>query len=189
MLKPKVRYLGNDENILSLEALKNIYQFVVTNLKYAREKRQPKVHIQPKLKEGDLVLVKDHIAKAFQPRFKGNFRVVIQQGNQVEVRCAEGGETTKFHVTDIKKILPDDQAISQLPSYNNLGRLTKIRLNPKDIPDLDWQLASELNTVPSLYRTVKIDNYTTSIGQSTPRVSMEIISEPIRNKMTKIKTD
>ena len=51
LFKPKVRYLGNDENILSLEALKNMYQLVVTNLNYAREKRQPKVHIQPKLKE------------------------------------------------------------------------------------------------------------------------------------------
>ena len=105
--------MGNDENILSLEALKNIYQLVVTNLKYAREKRQPDIHIQPKLKVGDLVLVKDHTAKAFQPRFKGNFRVVTQKGNQVEVRPAEDGETTKFYVTNIKKILPADQAISQ----------------------------------------------------------------------------
>ena len=32
LLQPKIRYLGNDENILSLEALKNIYQLVVTNL-------------------------------------------------------------------------------------------------------------------------------------------------------------
>ena len=48
--------------------------------------------------------------------------------------------------SDIKKITPIDQAISQLPEYNKLGRLTKLRLNPKNIPDLDWQLASELNT-------------------------------------------
>ena len=104
LLKPKIRYLGNDENILYLGALKNMYQLVVTNLKYAREKRQAKIHVEPKLKEGDLVLIKDHTAKAFQPRFKGNFRVVSQKGNQVEVRPAEGRETTKFHVTDIKKI-------------------------------------------------------------------------------------
>ena len=31
LLQPKMRYLGNDENILSLEALKNMYQLVVTN--------------------------------------------------------------------------------------------------------------------------------------------------------------
>ena len=35
LLQPKIGYLGNDENILSLEALKNIYQLVVTNLKLA----------------------------------------------------------------------------------------------------------------------------------------------------------
>ena len=132
--------LGNDENILSLEALKSIYQLVVTNLKLAHEKRQPNVHLDPKLKEGDLVLVKDHTAKAFQPRFKGNYRVVSQKGNQVEARPAEGGDTTKFHLTDIKKVTSVDQAITQLPDYNKLGRLTKLRLNPNNIPDLDWQL-------------------------------------------------
>ena len=42
-------------------------------------------------------------------------------------------------------MLPADQAISQLPDYNRLGRLTKLRLNPQDIPDLKWQITSELN--------------------------------------------
>ena len=35
LLKPKLRYLGNEEGILSLETLQNIYQLVVTNLKTA----------------------------------------------------------------------------------------------------------------------------------------------------------
>ena len=121
LLKPKIRYLGNYENILSLKALKNMYQLVATNLKCAREKRQPKIYVEPKLKEGDLVLIKDHTAKAFQPRFKGNFRVVTQRGNQVEVEPAEGGELSKFHVTYVRKVLPADQAISQLPDYNRLN--------------------------------------------------------------------
>ena len=69
---------------MSVEALKNIYQLVVTYLKLAQEKRQPNVHLDPKLK-GDLVLVKDHTAEAFQPSFKGNYRVVSQKGNQVEI--------------------------------------------------------------------------------------------------------
>ena len=133
---------------------------MVTNLKLAQEKRQPNVHLDPKLKEGDLVLIKDHMAKAFWPRFKGNYRVVSQKGNQVKIQPAEAGETVKFHVTDVKKITSADQAISQLPDYNKLGRLTKLRLNPKHIPDLDWQLASELNTTPVLYRTAKINDQT-----------------------------
>ena len=138
LLKPKIRYLGNDENILSLEALKNMYQLVVTNLKYAREKRQTRTYVESKLKEGDLVLVKDHTAKPFQPRFKGNFGVIALQG----------GETSKFHITDIKKVLLADQARAQLPDYNQLGRLTKLRLNPKDIPDLGWDPQATLNKGP-----------------------------------------
>ena len=102
------------------------------------EKRDSPKHVEPKLKEGDLVLVKDHTAKPFQPRFKGNFRVIGQKGNQVEVKPLHGGETTKYRVTDIKKILLADQAIAQLRDYNQLGRLTRLRLNPKDIPDLGW---------------------------------------------------
>ena len=184
LLQPKVRYLGNDKNILSLEALKNIYQLVVTNLKLAREKRQPNVHLDPKLKEGDLVLVKDHTAKAFQPRFKGNYRVVSQKGNQVEIWPAEGGETVKFHVTNVKKIMPVDQTISQLPDYNKLGRLTKLRLSPKNIPDLDCQLASELNTTSTLYHTAKIDDQAVSMVQTTPTMVAEVMM-----RMTKLKFD
>ena len=77
-----------------------------------------------------------------------------------------------------------DQAISQLPDYNKLGRLTKLRLNPKNIPDWDWQLASELNTTPILYHTTKIDNQTVSMVQPTPTMVTEVMT-----KMTKLKTD
>ena len=35
LLGPKVRYLGNDINILSLEAMKNIFEIAATNLKIA----------------------------------------------------------------------------------------------------------------------------------------------------------
>ena len=104
-----------------MESLQNIYQLVVTNLKTAREKRQPSLIVDSKLREGDLVLVKDHKAKAFHPRFKGNFRVIKQKGNQVEIRPAEGGETTKVHVTDIKKVTPAEYISTQLPDYNKLG--------------------------------------------------------------------
>ena len=181
LLQPKIRYLENDESILSLEALKNIYQLVVTNLKLARERRQLNVHLEPKLKEGDLVLVKDHTAKAFQPRFKGNYRVISQKGNQVEIQLVEGGETIKFHVADIKKIMPVDRTVNQLPDYNKLGRLTKLRLNPENIPDLDWQLASELNTNSALYCTAKINGQTMSTVQTTPTMVM--------TRMTKFKLD
>ena len=77
LLQPQVRYLGNDENILSMQALKNIYEMVAQNLKLARAKITDNINpIHTKLKEGDLVLIKDHTAKAFQPRYVGNYRIV-----------------------------------------------------------------------------------------------------------------
>ena len=87
-------------------------------------------------------------------------------------------------MTDIKKEIPVDQAIAQLPDHNKLGHLTKLRLNLKNIPDLDWQLASELNTTPILYRTVKINGQTVSTGQTIPMVMTEIAT-----KVTKLKVD
>ena len=35
LLEPKIRYLGNDSNILSLEAMKNMFEIAATNLKLA----------------------------------------------------------------------------------------------------------------------------------------------------------
>ena len=94
---------------------------MVTNFKIARERRQPSSIVDSKLKEGDLVLIKNHTAKAFQPRLKGNFHVIKPKGNEVEIKPAEGGETTKVHVTDIKKVIPADHISTQLPDYNKLG--------------------------------------------------------------------
>ena len=61
LLEPKIRYMGNDMNILSLEALKNMYEIAATNLKMAREKKDsPKDHKPIQLQPGDMVLVQNH---------------------------------------------------------------------------------------------------------------------------------
>ena len=147
LLQPKIRYLGDNENLLSLEALKNIYQLVAENLKRARAKLGSEEFPQPsKLKPGDSVLIKDHTAKAFANTYKGNYRIVSIKGNQVELMPGTGGKTFNLHVTDVKYILPADNIIAQLPDYNKFGRKTKLRLNPDNIPDLYWELATLANT-------------------------------------------
>ena len=58
LLGPKMRYLRNDINILSLETMKNMFEIAATNLKIAREKSNPKNNSLPtKLQPGDTVLV------------------------------------------------------------------------------------------------------------------------------------
>ena len=56
LLGPKMRYLGNEINVLSLEAMKNMFEIAATNLKMAQEKGDPKVDPLPsKLQPGDTV--------------------------------------------------------------------------------------------------------------------------------------
>ena len=42
LLGPKMRYLGNDINVLSLEAMKNMLEVAATNHKMAQERGDPK---------------------------------------------------------------------------------------------------------------------------------------------------
>ena len=126
LFKPSVRYLGNDENLLSLEALKNIYQIVAENLKKARQRSHithPKSH---KIQPDDSVMIKDHTAGPFQQTYKGDFRVISLKGNQVEVMPATGGKTHFVHIQDVKYVLPADSIIAKLPNYDNFGRKTKL---------------------------------------------------------------
>ena len=60
--------------------------------------------------------------------------------------------------------------------------MTKLRLNPKNIPDLDWQLASELHPNISLYQTAKMSTLVTATTQPTTMVTAEIVSKPIKLK-------
>ena len=58
LIGPKMRYFGNDMNILSLEAMKNMFEIAATNLKIAQERRDPECDPKPsKLQPGDTVLV------------------------------------------------------------------------------------------------------------------------------------
>ena len=120
MFQSQIRYLGNDENILSIQALKNIYQLVAENLQKARKRMTSVKFPQPnKLKTEDSVMIRDHTAGPF---------------DQVEIKPAEGGKNQMVHITDVKYILPADNIIAKLPDYNRFGHKTKLRLNPQNIP-------------------------------------------------------
>ena len=74
LLGLKMRYLGNDLNVLSLEAMKNMFEIAATNLKMAREKGDPENNPLPtKLQPGDTVLVQNHTKGPFDPKCMGDF--------------------------------------------------------------------------------------------------------------------
>ena len=86
LLRPRIRYLGTDETILSLQAMCNIYKMVAHNLKTAHkqvEKEQTK--FPTRVKTEDLIMLKRHDKKTFEPVYEGYYRVLKTRGNQV--RC------------------------------------------------------------------------------------------------------
>ena len=158
LLGPKMRYLGNDVNILSLEAMKNMFDIATTNLKMARERRDPENDPKPiNLQPGDTVLIQNHTKGPFDPKYIGDYCVVSIKGNQVEVRPSIGGPTEMKHVKHVKYVLPADQYIKHVPDYSTVGRKATLRMNPNQIPDLHWQLADTYHT--------------TNIGQTTLHMS------------------
>ena len=129
LLGPKMRYLGNDINILCLEAMKNMFEIAATNLKIARGKGDPENNSLPnKLQPGDTVLVQNHTKGPFDPKHVGDCQVVAIKRNQVEVRPSIGGPTEMKHVKHVKYILPADHYIKEIPSYSAFGRKTTLRL-------------------------------------------------------------
>ena len=169
LLTPKIRYMGTEENILSLEALQRIYHLVAENLKIAKERLHKNQQAYPtKLKTEDMVMIKTHAEGQFQPIYKGYYRIVSFKGNQVQVVPVEGGKPHFVHITDVKYIMPVDSIIPHLPLPNQFGRMSKYNLNPKNIPDLKWKLSTTLNTKS---KTIKIKeeipNKNTIVFQTT----------------------
>ena len=73
LMKPQIRYLGNDQTLIDLEAMNTCIYFAACNLQKAREhiKQNTKglQHIEPH----DLVYLKNHVRTPFEPRYVGEF--------------------------------------------------------------------------------------------------------------------
>ena len=147
LLCPKIRYMGNDHNIISLEAMKSMFELVTVNLKKARARKDPE-HFPDvtQLQEGDTVMIKNHTAKAFEPKYVGDYRIIRITGHKVLLKSLKTGQEKEEHLDHIKYVLPADRHISALPDYEQFGRKTNLRLNPDKIPDLEWELSDKLHT-------------------------------------------
>ena len=76
------------------------------------------------MQAGDLILIKDHTAKSFQPLYKGNYRVMKVHGNNVEIRDYRGN-ISMVHVTDVKKITLMEQVADEYEELGKQGRFRK----------------------------------------------------------------
>ena len=76
-----VRYFRENDGRLDLTVLQNTYQLAAQNIQKAREKAEGKEPSVPSIfQSGDLVTLCDHTAKAFDPKYKGEYRIVKMLG-------------------------------------------------------------------------------------------------------------
>ena len=138
LLLPQMCYLGTDLNVLSLEALKNMFHIATISLHCACARCDctlPK-QLPHHFTEGDTILIKNHTAGPFDPQYVGDYRIVSFKGNQVKLIPSTGGKSKMEHISNIKYIMLAERYISQLPDYELFGCQTKLHLNPRNIPDL-----------------------------------------------------
>ena len=136
------RYLGDATGFPDLEALKNMYQMVAQQLmssreRYVRSNRYNKIPDHGIL-VGDLVLVKDHTAKSFAPKYKEDFRVVQIYGTNALQVSDKRGRLHNVHITDIRKINMTEKVATQLKEVYDKGRSAKNMIPQGRIPDLGW---------------------------------------------------
>ena len=170
-LRLKLRYLGNNETIISLEAMKKIYKLAAKNLKMARERmNKNKQQARPtKIEVGALIMVKKHDKKLFEPRYEGCYRVVKMRGNQLDIIPIEGGPQKTIHIKHAKPIIPVDRVIQEKPDYTTYGRKAKYDLNTDKLPDLNWSLSTHVNTftLPTTTVSDTMSNNTTTMTTSS----------------------
>ena len=176
LLRPRIRYLGMDELILSLQAMHNIYKVVAHNFKMARKHLEKEATKFPsKVKTEDLIMLKRHDKKTFEPLYEGYYRVLQTRGNQVDVQSITGDQIKMVHIKDVKVVLPVDRVINEIPDYTKFGRKSKLDLDPTKIPDLNWVLSTKLHTQTTP---------TTTVSLSSPTVVDTMVKMPVVSSIT-----
>ena len=136
------RYLCDDSGLPDLEALKNMYQMVAQQLYnsrqcYIKDNKYNKVPDHGIL-VGDLVLVKDHTAKSFEPKYKEDYRVVQIYGTNALQVSDKRGKLHNVHITDVRRINMTEKVATQLKQIYNKGRKAKNLIPQGLIPNLGW---------------------------------------------------
>ena len=178
MLHAARRYFHDDNGLLNLEALKNIYQVVAQQLLNSRERYIKKHHNQqqsePQLQAGVLVLIKNHTARSFKPKYKGNYKVVKIHGNNMEMRDFRGNISI-VHITDVKRTTLMEQVADDYEQLAKQGRFSKKCIPRGYIPDLNWTTIHEDSDQPIRPVKQNVDPIKTT---TTPAAPSEVERPP-----------
>ena len=121
LFQHKLRYLGTDETVLSLQALRNMYLVIAENLHKACERSTTPYPKKPTpIQTKPISDIKGPYSEDSGPHgMKGTYRVVRIKGNQVELAQNGTVAPTKWaHISHLKPLLRADEIIEHLPKDN-----------------------------------------------------------------------
>ena len=140
LLGETTRYLGEGGGKLDLTALQNTYQLAAQDVQMARGSSEEDESSVPLVfQPGDLVTVRDHTAKAFESKYKGEYRIIKMLGKTQALLRGSKGDEVKHHITYLMKTNPAKEVVEKIPDFKKFGRMAKLRLNPGLVPHLKWE--------------------------------------------------
>ena len=192
------KYLGMDKGILNVKLLQKLYHVVGYNLAMTRTaKDTDNSRPPPELRIGTNVLVKDHTAKAFQPKFKDYCVVDILGTGRVIVKDNHGKLTT-FHRKDVKPIYMDIKIAEFFEEERqNFKTRDANHIMPKTkIPDLAWDswTPATVNDQDKLaVAKGQVENLECHCIECSPEIEeintvieiSEVVTPPVQKKLSK----
>ena len=156
LAEESTKYVGDNEGILNLKLMQQLYHVVVYNLAKSRTARDgnrilKRKNFKPKhLKRNGLVLVRDHTSKAFEPKAIDHHIVDFCGKNQVLVKDSYGNKK-KVHVKDVKPIEMDIATAEFFRKEREqcTTRDAKHVMPIKLIPDLEWKFIENIGVMES----------------------------------------
>ena len=148
-LKPRFRYLGDSTGMKKLDVLHAIYWLAVQNIsryRQARDKPSNKPTVPP-FAIGDLVFVKDHVAKSFDLRYHDPLRVIRVFPTQLEL-VNQKGQTKKVHTSHCKRLPTREAILNAAPDLSKHGRLKRYYIDPTALPYPPNMQISVISTLP-----------------------------------------
>ena len=156
LAEESTKYVGDNEGILNLKLMQQLYHVVAYNLAKSRTARDgnrtlKRKNFKPKhLKRNGLVLVRDHTSKAFEPKAIDHHIVDFCGKNQVLVKDNYGNKK-KVHVKDVKPIEMDIATAEFFRKEREqcTTRDAKHVMPIKLIPDLEWEFTENISMMKS----------------------------------------
>ena len=156
LAEESTKYVGDNEGILNLKLMQQLYHVIAYNLAKSRTARHgnrilKRKNFKPKhLKPNGLVLVRDHTSKALEPKAIDHHIVDFCRKNQVLVKDNYGNKK-KVHVKDVK---PNEMDIATTEFFRKereqcTTRDAKHVMPIKLIPDLEWEFIENISVMES----------------------------------------